>query len=205
MVSLTRANSTDSGAIRGSELTCSQPDRFVGHSAPGLGLRLQGLRVCHDVYLHSPSAWDCSAPGLRDPSDERAASRMTSSPSGRLAPSPAAGPVAADSSSSRSSAGAARTLSSLSTRHGPDAQRRRSWRVAAARAARCPVALAPVPGGQDRRPRARAGYSGPFGPCGGRPPRLTSAAGSLPEVTIGPGGAAGRGEGWVVSGTPLRG
>ena len=38
--------------------------------------------------LHSPLAWNRSARGLRDPSDGRASSRMTSSPSGWSAPSP---------------------------------------------------------------------------------------------------------------------
>jgi len=159
---LTRANSTGSGAIRSSELTrCRARLTALWAQRPGLGLHLQGLRVCHDVYLHSPLAWNRSARGLRDPSDGRATSRMTSSPSGWSAPSPAAGSAAAGSGSSRTSAGAARTLSSLSSRHALDAQRRRSRRVTTARAARCRVAMAPVPGVQAHGPRARAGIPSP--------------------------------------------
>ncbi len=52
---MTRANSTGSGAIRSSELTrCRARLTASWAQRPGLGLQLQGLRVCHDVYLHSP-------------------------------------------------------------------------------------------------------------------------------------------------------
>ena len=38
-----------------------RPGRIGLAQRPGLGLHLQGLRVCYDVYLHSPLAWNRSA------------------------------------------------------------------------------------------------------------------------------------------------
>jgi len=48
-------------------------------------------------------------------------------------------------------------------------------------------------------------YSESFSAYDGHPSRLAVAAGSLPEVTIGPRGAVGLGKAGVVSGTPLTG